>query len=188
MDAIWAARLGLGEEACDMMWKHARRYNRFRYGGWDSNDNTDFPGGLASTPFTDAGGLSAFALNECLLQSHGGLIRVTPAVAENFSGIFQLRAEGGFLVAAEFENGNPRFVRIQSLLGKTCMLSNPWPGECVVREGKKVLLRSDARKIRFKTRRGGVILIEPASRPLSQYTRAPLHDQPNQSVGLPGRD
>ena len=188
MDAIWAARLGLGEEAWDMMWQHARRYNRFRYGGWDSNDNSDFPDGLSVNPFTDAAGLSAFALNESLLQSHGGVIRIAPAVTEGLSGIFQLRAEGGFLVAAEFEDRSPRFARIQSLQGKTCTLSNPWPGECIVREGRKELQRSPRRTIRFKTRRGGVYLIEQASRPLSQYAPVPLRDQPNQKAGLPGRD
>jgi hypothetical protein len=46
----------------------------------------------------DAGGLSAAALNEILLQSHGAILRIAPAVAANWSGVFRLRAEGGFLV------------------------------------------------------------------------------------------
>ena len=163
MDAIWAARLGLADQACELLARHAERFNRFRYGGWDSNDNSAFPDGLSVVPFTDAGGNSAFALNEILLQSHGNVIRVAPAVAETWSGVFQLRAEGGFLVAAPFEGRNVPFVRIQSLLGKDCTLANPWSADCVVREGDKVLQRSGAKRIEFKTRGGGVYLVEPIS-------------------------
>ncbi len=188
MDAIWAARLGLGEEACELLFRHAKKFNRFRYGGWDSNDNRAFPDGLSVVPFTDAGGNSAFALNEILLQSHRNVIRVAPAVGESWSGIFQLRAEGGFLVAAEFERRKLRFVRIQSLLGNDCILANPWRSVCVVREGEKVLHQSEAETIRFTTRAGGAYLLEPADKPLSTYRPARIEDQPNQSPGLPGRD
>ena len=110
------------------------------------------------------------------MQSHGGVIRVIPEVADGFSGIFQLRAEGGALVAAKFENYSPRFARLQSLLGNTCTLANPRSGKCVVRDGRKVLLRSGARKICFKTRRSGVYLIELVIRPLSQYAPVPRRD------------
>jgi hypothetical protein len=35
MDAIWAARLGLKDEACLLLVEHARRYNTWQYGGWE---------------------------------------------------------------------------------------------------------------------------------------------------------
>src|SRR5262249_2347036 len=120
LDAVWAARLGLKDEACALLAEHARRFNRFRYGGWGSNDSSDLPGGLAVAPFLDAGGLNAFALQELLLQSHNGFLRLLPAVAREWSGLFRLRAEGGFLVGAEFRDQEARFVEIESLLGNPC--------------------------------------------------------------------
>ena len=187
MDAIWAARLGLRDQACELLSQHATRYNRFRYGGWDSNDSNVFPDRLSVVPFTDAGGLSAFALNEILLQSHNGIIRIAPAVAMNWSGIFQLRAESGFLVAADFQGQNVRFAEIQSISGKECIIENPWQSECIVREGDKVVIRSVASTIRFKTQPGGIYIIEQAGNPLSKYCPAAINSQPNQSPGLPGR-
>ena len=188
MDAIWAARLGLGEEACALLTEHARKYNRFRYGGWDSNDSNVFPGGLAVAPFLDAGGLSACALQEILLQSHGGIIRIAPAVGAAWSGVFRLRGEGGFLVTADVDGGVVRLAEVKSLLGGVCTIANPWPGECVVRQESDLLLRSGERTLAFPTRRGGTYLLENADCPLAAYRPEALSDARNATPGLPGRD
>jgi len=188
MDAIWAARLGLGEDACELLVQHARQYNRFRYGGWDSNDNSGFPDGLAVAPFLDAGGLSAFALQEILLQSHGGVIRIGPAISSTWSGTFRLRAEGGFLVAADIVAGQVRLAEVESLLGYECAVANPWPGECVVRCGAEEILRTGDRRLSFPTRRGATYLVESADRPVAGYRSEALRDAPNEVPGLPGRD
>jgi len=159
MDAIWAARLGLGEQACQLLGQHAERFQRFRYGGWTSNDSRVFPGGLSAAPFLDAGGLSAFAMNEVLLQSHHGVLRIAPAVAKSWSGTFRLRAEGGFMVAADFRDGQVRLAEIESLAGGECVLANPWSGPWVVRERSRVLAEGRGPVIRFATKPGGVYLI-----------------------------
>ncbi|MFH1920759.1 MAG: DUF5703 domain-containing protein [Planctomycetota bacterium] len=188
MDAIWAARLGLGEEACKLLGEHAVRYNRFRYGGWDSSNSNVFPDGLSVVPYTDGAGLSAFGLNEVLLQSHNGLIRVLPAVAKDWSGVFRLRAEGGFLVAADFTDSSARLVEIESLLGRKCRVQNPWDDTCVVRTAGRVVVRSDDPVVEFDTQAGHVYLLTPAGRPLSDYAPTLIKDTPNQQPGLPGRE
>jgi hypothetical protein len=119
-----------------------------------------FPGGLSSTPFLDAGGLSALALNEILLQSHGGCLRITPAVARDWSGVFRLRGEDGFLVTAEFRNGAVRLAEIQSLLGRECILVNPWAGPWVVRQRDRILVQGKESVIHFDTEPGGAYLLE----------------------------
>ena len=187
MDAIWAARLGLRDQACRLLVQHAERFQRFRYGGWTSNDSRVFPGGLSAAPFLDAGGLSALAMNEILLQSHNGILRIAPAVTKQWSGIFRLRAEGGFLVAADFRDGEVRLAEIESLAGGECVLASPWPGPWVVREHNHVLAEGKEPTIRFATRPGGVYLIESATRPASKYRPAAIKDASNQSPGLPGR-
>ena len=188
LDAIWAARLGLAEEACKLLGEHAVRYNRFRYGGWDSSNSSVFPDGLSVVPYTDGAGLSAFGINEVLLQSHNGLIRVLPAVSRNWSGVFRLRAEGAFIVTADFAQGAARVVEVRSLRGGKCNIQNPWNETCIVRADGRIVLRSDASTLQFETQPGAVYLIEPAARPLSHYPSTPIKDVANQHPGLPGRD
>ncbi|MCX6620537.1 MAG: hypothetical protein NTY38_05580, partial [Acidobacteria bacterium] len=165
LDALWAARLGLSTEAPRLLAEHARRYQRFRYGGWTSNDSQVFPGRLSVTPFLDAGGCSAVALQETLLQSHGGVIRLLPAASPDWSGAFRLRAEGGFLVSADFENGSALTVELRSLLGNECAVASPWPGEsCVVRRCGRIILRARGSTVRFRTSRDAVYVLTGASR------------------------
>ena len=154
MDAIWAARLGLGEEAGRLLVRHAELFQRFPYGGWTSNDSKYWPNGLSVTPFLDAGGVSATALQQMLLQSHGGVLRLLPAVPADWSGSFQLRAEGGFLVTADFRGGKLRAAVIQSLLGQPCRVANPWPDPAVVWRGRRVVARFAGREIEFPTAPG----------------------------------
>ena len=188
MDAIWAARLGLGEDVCKLLGEHAVRYNRFRYGGWDSSNSSVFPDGLSVVPYMDGGGLSAFGVNEVLLQSHNRLVRVLPAVSKNWSGSFRLRAEGGFLVTADFSGGSPRWVEVKSLLGKKCSIENPWHDTCIVRVADRVMLRSNATVIEFETAPGEVFLVENAAHPRLDQSPRQIKDAPNQQPGLPGRD
>jgi alpha-L-fucosidase 2 len=162
MDAIWAARLGLGEQACQLIVQHAQKDQRFRYGGGTSNDNRAFPGGLSITPVLDAGGLSAFALQEIVLQSNGGVIRIAPAVSKTWSGVFRLLAEGQFLVAGQFQNGQLQRAEIESLAGGTCAVANPWPGKWIVRHGDQMIAQGSDRMIRFTATSGHVYRIEPA--------------------------
>jgi hypothetical protein len=133
--------------------------------GWTSNDSRVFPGGLSAAPFLDAGGLSAFTLQEILLQSHGGVLRIAPATAEDWSGFFRLRGEGGFLVAAEIHGGAVRLAEVESLWGRECVLASSWPGRWRVRERDETLVQGDASTIRFPTRPGGSYRIEPPAPP-----------------------
>ena len=187
LDAIWAARLGLGEEACRLLGEHAVRYHRFRYGGWDSGNSSVFPDGLSVVPYMDGGGLSAFGVNEVLLQSHNGPIRVLPAVSRTWSGIFRLRAEGGFLVAADFADGRARRVEVRSLLGRRCRIQNPWDDACVVRTADHVVVRSEEPVVEFDTETGHVYRLTPAGRRSSDDAPAPIKDAPNQQPSLRGR-
>ncbi len=154
MDAIWAARLGLGEEAGALLAAHTKKWHRFRYGGWDSGNSSVFPEGLAVVPYIDGAGVACFALNEMLLQSHDGLIRVLPAVPADWSGAFQLRAEGGFLVTADFARGTTGAIAIRSLDGGPCAVASPWDTACVVRHQGETVSTSEEGTIRFETGAG----------------------------------
>ncbi|MDE5981775.1 MAG: hypothetical protein K2G92_01525 [Duncaniella sp.] len=68
-------------------------------------------------------------VNECLMQSYDGVIRLFPnwdtAVSVRFT---TLRARGGFLVSAEASGGKVTSLIIDSEQGGGCRILNPWPG------------------------------------------------------------
>jgi hypothetical protein len=68
----------------------------------------------------------ACTMNECLLHSHEGIMRVAPAVPPHLHCRFTLHAMGGFLVSAEIKDAAPAWIHIHSLRGGRCRIENPW--------------------------------------------------------------
>jgi hypothetical protein len=78
-------------------------------------------------------------INEMLLQSHQGVIRLFPDWPAGKDARFdKLRSYGAFLVSAEIKGGAVQNVRIVSERGQSITLRNPWPSKKVnlVRNGK----------------------------------------------------
>ena len=79
-------------------------------------------------PFTLEGNMAAAAgLQEMLLQSYSGTVRLFPAVPASWknAGFYQLRAEGAFLVSAQKKDGHVIRVAIQSEKGGLLKLEKP---------------------------------------------------------------
>lgn len=76
--------------------------------------------------------IAACAMNEMLLQSHEGLIRVCPAVPETWEVRFDLLAQGGFRVSAERKGGSVIWVALESRRGGVCRMARPWAEEGLV--------------------------------------------------------
>ena len=79
----------------------------------------------------------ADSLNEMLLQSHNGTIRVAPAAGTR-SARLSLHAAGGFIVSAEVDHGAVRWVAIRSRLGRPCRLQNPWEEAYLFRNNREL--------------------------------------------------
>ena len=80
-------------------------------------------------PFTLEGNFAfAAGIQEMLLQSHAGVVRVFPAVPAAWTDVAfdSLRAEGAFLVSAAIKRGKVVEVRIVSEKGGRLRLSNPF--------------------------------------------------------------
>jgi hypothetical protein len=72
------------------------------------------------------GGITG-AVNEMLMQSHEGIIRLFPCWPPDRDARFvRLRARGAFLVSAERRHGEVCSVEIQSLAGGRCRLATPF--------------------------------------------------------------
>ena len=68
-------------------------------------------------------------VNEMLLQSHEGVLRLFPVWPQEKAARFgNLRARGSFLVSSELRDGLIQYVQIQSERGRDCVIQNPWPG------------------------------------------------------------
>ena len=106
-----AATLGLGDEALG--------YLRSLMHLIKPNTMYKEAGPVIETPLA-----GAEAIQDMLLQSWGDLIRVFPAVPEEWQeAVFHnLRTEGGFLVSAVREAGRTVLIRIHSLAGEPCRM------------------------------------------------------------------
>ncbi len=102
-----------------------------------------------------SGGFAA-AINEMVLQSYDGVIRVFPAMPADWSGRFaHFRAAGAFLVSASCREGVVDWIVIHSEAGGLCQIANPWPGQEVeVRQlpTEGILLSTTASILTFETR------------------------------------
>ena len=92
--------------------------------------------GYRAKPFVQCGmetlGIFGTAVNEMLLQSHEGKIRVFPAIPSRFAAAFTLWAEGAFRVSSAIDSlGNIPFVEIMSQAGQECRIRNPWDDDPV---------------------------------------------------------
>lgn len=120
-------------------------------------------------PFSQMGmeslGHFTAGLQEMLLQSHEGAIRVFPAIPDEWEGAFTLLAEGGFLVTSRrAAHSAPEYVEIASRRGGECALVLPWCSGTIVRaNGAALSTRTGAHgAVAFDTQAGGVYLALPA--------------------------
>ena len=72
-------------------------------------------------------------INEMMLQSHGGVMRIFPVFpAGQKASFYRLRTFGAFLVSGAIAKGVVQQIVIESEKGRPCVLQNPWSGKKVV--------------------------------------------------------
>jgi hypothetical protein len=121
------------------------------------------------------------AINEMLLQSHDGVIRVAPAVPATWTVRFKLAARGGFLVSAERVEGRLSWVSIESRQGTTCKVEHPWPQDalvCLDARGRRVETRvSSGNAVEFPTRAGARYLLVRDEKEFAAWRAARISPQ-----------
>ena len=101
-------------------------------------------------------------INECLMQSYDGVIRLFPNwPAASDASFSTLRARGAFLVSAALEGGQVQPVGIHSERGGVCRVLHPWPGRQVAVEGASDVKVDKEGVISFQTRSGEDYVIRP---------------------------
>ena len=101
-------------------------------------------------PFTLEGNFAAAAgVQEMLLQSQRGIIRIFPAIPDTWEDVTftSLRAEGGFLVSARRKDGAVQRVTIVAEKGGVCRVVSPFTGEelkFILKKGERLTLVESA--------------------------------------------
>ena len=137
--AIWAARLGMTQEAVGLMRSFviADQYYPCGYFGTPGAMPPEWGKVLPDCAGMDGFGVLATAVQEIQLQSYNGSIRVYPAWPKGWQGRFRLAAEGGFLVGASIgSDGSIPGIDILSRRGGECRVVLPWPAALL--DGKPV--------------------------------------------------
>ncbi|MBI2503088.1 MAG: glycoside hydrolase N-terminal domain-containing protein [Candidatus Latescibacteria bacterium] len=129
--ACLAARARDGEQAARALRLFATAFclcNSFHCNGDQSGQGLSR---FTYRPFTLEGNFAAAAgLQEMLLQSHRGKIRIFPAIPASWQDVAftDLRAEGAFLVSAWQAGGKVLQVEIHAEQGGRCVLVSPFSG------------------------------------------------------------
>lgn len=162
---IAVARAGRGEELPAVLSAYCAALAPFL-----TNGPSLFEGGIQSMGVEHSGQL-AMLMQEGLLQSvsprpgEPEVISVFPAWPKAWEASFSLLARGGFMVTSAFRNQQVEFVEIESRLGETCRLRNPWGKACLIRTTGGPAIRADGPILSFATRRGGHYLVLPEGQP-----------------------
>ena len=158
------ARLGM----LDLAWfKDEVRYcqmpngivqDRVRQTGGRYAETTDFDFMTHMGVWTENLSLPA-VLNECMLQSYSGTLRLFPNTAKLGPARFRnLRARGAFLVSAAWDGKQVSPVEISSEKGGVARIANPWhPAGLAVTalpSGQPVAAETSGEVIRFETQAG----------------------------------
>ena len=158
------ARLGM----LDLKWfKGQVRYcilpdgvsgDRARQVGGRYRDSTSFDYMMPMGVWTENLALPA-VLNECMMQSYTGTIRLFPNTRNLGPARFRdLRAAGAFLVNASFDGRSVSQVSLLSEKGKTVRLANPWKGKSAritrQRDGRRIPVREENGILLFATDAG----------------------------------
>jgi len=146
------------------------RWNTNLVRATDNDETFPFP----SWPFrhfsSEPMSIVCAAVNEMLVQSHDGVIRLCPAVPPSWNIRFRLAATGGFIVNTEHVDGKISWVSIRSNFGKVCRVVRPWNQEhvyCVQvgKQGRVTDVDLEVRQVKddsvleFATSKGGLYLL-----------------------------
>jgi hypothetical protein len=139
--------------------------DRVRQTGGRYSDTTDFDFMMRMGIWTENLSLPV-VVNECLLQSYAGVIRLFPNTTNLGPAKFdKLRAVGAFLVSAAWDGKQISGVEILSEKGAPCRLAPPWPSAIAVTEitsAKRVTTQKDGNYVRFPTESGRRYAVKPA--------------------------
>ncbi len=130
----------------------------------------------------EAMSVMATAMNESLLQSHEGIIRLFPAFDLSKDGRFTLHAQGGFIISSEIKSGKIVWVALKSIHGNDCSLELPWVNATMVSNKFTKNKMMSGGVINFKTKPNEEILLLPNGSKLESWKVLNENPSANENV------
>jgi alpha-L-fucosidase 2 len=169
------AAVRLGQDPLDAFEKHTRSI--VHENGCQSYPKTNMPS-IDSCIFMHFLGWPV-VINESLVQSYTGQIRVAPVKLKNTARFARLRTEGAFLLSGEIQSGGKvSYLAITSEAGRPCQLVRPWDGAVRVRRLDSMEAVTVAEKdgvLTFPTAAGATYVVD---RPDAPWEKQPITDIP----------
>lgn len=219
---IVLARLGLADELEEVLDHFPKRWQIYNngWGHWGlegeinkdaewffrtnevsdvaSKNDDRFP--LPTWPFRhtsmESMAVLATSMNESLLQSHDGVIRIAPAFSSTNHGRFTLHAVGGFEVSAEVRGGDIGWVCVKNLYGNPCQIKVPWDELDVYLNGIKIPTTLEVHNlVSLEMNQGDIALLTPHNADIkaifgvteepSQNNEVKVHSSGKTRLGIP---
>ncbi|MBI4023887.1 MAG: hypothetical protein HY360_02840 [Verrucomicrobia bacterium] len=167
---VIAARLGKPDWVRSALFNYLQFFQvhdqgLFSYYNLFGNKDEDTTNQESVHPYLEASGILATTVNEMLLQSHDGTIRVFPALPRHWEARFILRAVGSFFVCSEHRGGGGiPYILIQSIGGDTrpCRVALPWKeGGEIVSDGQTIPIQTQAGLVEFSAKPEAVYALTP---------------------------
>lgn len=100
-------------------------------------------------------------INEMLLQTHEGVMRVFPVWPRERPASFgRLRTHGALLVSGALRDGRIQPIRIESEFATECVVQNPWPGKPTdLQRGRGVSEKLNGDRLRFTMAPGESVVL-----------------------------
>lgn len=159
----------------------------------DTEEQFPFPMWPFRHFYNEAMPIVSTAVNEMLLQSYDGTIRLFPATPQTWNVQYRLACVNGFIVNVEYKEGQVPWVCIESNSGKVCYIVNPLEKNnvCCVElgpEGEVVTYRElvsqlvhEDRILEFPTIKGNRYLIIQDKEYFTEWTVEPLKYERNRN-------
>jgi alpha-L-fucosidase 2 len=147
------------EKALEIFSKAFRLRNGFHCNGDQSGKGYSR---FTYRPFTLEGNFAAAAgIQEMLIQSYSGIIRVFPAVPKDWLNVSfkTLRAEGAFLVSAKRDNGQTTSITIQAEKDGLCAVENPLGEDFDILDFNTESIKREKKMLRFPMKAGQKIIM-----------------------------
>ncbi len=161
--SVWAVRLGLVNDAYRLIINYANNIQMFPngMGGTPGARPPEWGKVLGDSPGFDSSGVLATTIQEMLLFSEGGRIKVFPGIPKGWKGEFTLAAQGGFLVSSSVNDGGEvTEISVLSRRGGKCVIVNPWKSGAILKQekGEEQKFPGD---ISFQAHAGGKYRVSP---------------------------
>jgi hypothetical protein len=181
-DPIWAARLDRPQAVRQTLVEGTEKLQKFP-NGYTVHGINDDPA-TAHAMYSEWGGVVAGALQEALVQTYTGTLRVAAGWPSDWSVSGSVQIAGDTTVSTQVSHGVPRYVGIDAGSSQRLTVANPWPGQRFevvdgrTPHGRPIVAPTSANTVRLSLAAGRSYLLQPVGQRATSLPFAPVTGVP----------